>query len=312
MTKSTTLRTENSYFSFLPELGCQWTELVLPIPDQKQGEKSISVIQGYKQGGDFFSSGNFCMFPWVNRMWPNSFIEQNELKLAASSKNSHLVLDGNGFPLHGSISNSPWRRTNSSNSYSLDYKDPVQLRKCQLEQSFELRDSSLIVETKILNQEPNNWDYSLGYHPYFQLPHGKVDDWILEFHGRVKNIPLDQNCFPILENFGQIETLPYVNVKTVALKFLSLDHLYYFPEGLSISLYHPEHPYALNIESFSSNTNNLFPFCQIYTPSNRESIAIEPMLTPGNFEKVYFKYTERKFRKNHFFFQISLQLRSIK
>lgn len=312
MAKPSSLRTERSLFSFLPDKGCQWSELLLQIPTELENGESISLINGYQEEKGFFFSGNFCMFPWVNRMWPNSFIKQKELQNLSSSLDSDLALDGNGFPLHGRIFGNQWNQTKQENQFFLDYLDPIQNRKCRIEQSFDLGKSSLTTNIKIKNLEPEAWIYSLGYHPYFQLPFGNVDDWIIELHGAVHSVPLDRNCFPIREYLDDITSLPIPSLKVIPLNGIHLDHLYYFSEGLQISLYHPEHKFALWIESFPNNLFDNFSFCQIYTPDNRKSIAIEPMLTPGNFETLYNKYLLRNFQKKEKSFQFSLQLKSNK
>jgi aldose 1-epimerase len=309
MRKPYLLKNNSVEFVLDPELGSQWKSLRFKILNENQTEKSslewVDVISGFSRSDSFFSSGSFIMFPWVNRMLPNSFYP-NSLDKKDTTPNRYQ-LDSNNLPLHGTIHQDSWEKLEGQNQLELTYQEFTGRRKCRLTQDFELGEKEIKIHLQIDNLFPKSWHFSVGYHPYFRLPIGSVDDWILQFYGEGEKIDLDKNCLPILKQKGSEEIIASSHnsfPKTqIPLEAVQMDDLYYFVDGISISLTHPQLNYSICIES-KGNYDSIFNYCQIYIPPSRDRIAIEPMLTPGNFENLplkFFNFLEPNGKKNTVF-----------
>lgn len=308
------IQTNSVEFALDPRHGSQWESLRFKIPNENQTEKRssewVDVVYGYKNSESFFSSGSFLMFPWTNRMLPNSFYPNDISKKDFPS--TSFQMDSNGLPIHGTIYQNSWEIIEGKNRLDLLYEDFSGKRSCRLSQDFELGENEIKIHLEIDNLFPESWQFSVGYHPYFRLPIGSVDDWILQFYGRGVKINLDNQSLPILKesdfqniNKSSITDFP---IHPQSLKSVQLDDLYFFEEGVQISLTHPECNYKIWIESIGDSAS-IFKYCQIYTPASRDRIAIEPMLTPGNFENLpvnFLNFLEPNEKKN-FIFHIKIK-----
>ncbi len=269
------LKTKQAVFELYPSGGGQWLGLELVSPTDGS---LISIISGHKPPDPFFASGSFLMFPWVNRLEPNPWARD------PFYPSTHWLTDANGIPLHGLFHNLPRtiKEEISSESESMvsfsfvlpeEWKDSS-LSKIVLTETYFLTPSELKIRYTIENKSDSQFSFALGIHPYFRL--GKetnIDDLFL-FGSGFHEVKLGDFLLPekILSDEIRFEG-------EMSLQGLSFDSLY------QARLVDGSDSY---FGFFSMNRQERViigggNFYQIYTPSDRKSIAIEPMTATGNF-----------------------------
>ena len=91
--KKITIQNKSSELNINLEKGGQIEKLLLTLPNSK---KTISVIKPFDENENFFLSGNFLMYPWVNRI-ENTTNQSAEKKITISP----IQQDSNNFAIHG-------------------------------------------------------------------------------------------------------------------------------------------------------------------------------------------------------------------
>jgi aldose 1-epimerase len=124
----------------------------------------------------------------------------------------------------------------------------------------------LQIETTVLNLDDEAIPMADGWHPYFTLGN-KVDDYIMQFNS-ASMLEFDEKLIPT----GLIVEEPAFQVpKRIGERELDNCFPIDFEEGVPCCVLHnPNNKMTL---SFYGSSN--YPFLQIYTPSHRNSIAIE-------------------------------------
>jgi galactose mutarotase-like enzyme len=219
-----------------------------PIYAKLNGE---DILTPFNPEGGFFHSGNYLLFPWVNRLDPIP----NEWNIPERTQ-----FLGETTGIHGFVYNAPRTLIEKTENCASFFMELLQI---ELKESFTLGKDFFRTEVTIKNLSSKPFPFSLGYHPYFQIQNWENPE--IEFMGESWNWELDNALFPVK------------NPKKSRIPILSLkekwDHLFFSPNGLKLS--------GKGIHSRIIKTN--LPFFQIYTPLTLQSVAIEPMLTPGNF-----------------------------
>ncbi|HOJ63478.1 MAG TPA: aldose 1-epimerase [Spirochaetota bacterium] len=132
---------------------------------------------------------------------------------------------------------------------------------------------NLFIENKIICNffmisRDKNLPIGFGFHPYFTL-NKKIDQLYLKL-GDVIRYELDDKNIPTGNYFDFKDFIEYKKIDS--LSFDSVFRIKY--DGLKISLYDKEDDIKINIYE---NNGDKLKYFQIYTPPNRNSIAIEPM-----------------------------------
>jgi aldose 1-epimerase len=234
---------------------------------------SIVIIQADLEE-DFYLSGSYLLFPWVNRISsPTIKLPQKEIQLA------NYKTDQNGLPIHGLYAQSPRKIiSQTTNSITISpfsfYPDFPTFR-----ETFILQENEFICQTEFYNPTKLIQAFGYGYHPYFQL-NKPIDELELIVEPDTW-IPLDKNLLPAIEIKKTLEVLP-----SPSLSQRSLDHLFLEtrPQDAKITLKDPSS--NLSISCIGKHAQGLeeisLPFFQIYTPPHRKTIAIEPQTHSGN------------------------------
>lgn len=124
----------------------------------------------------------------------------------------------------------------------------------------------LQVETTILNLDSRTIPVTDGWHPYFRLG-GSIDECTLQFSSGTQ-LEFDEHLVPT----GRLLQVPDF-LEPALLKGRELDNCFLLQVQDGRPCCVLQHPG--NRLSLSFFTNALYPFLQIYTPSHRNSIAIE-------------------------------------
>ncbi len=264
------IRTKKSLFTIYPEHGMQWGSLAF----ESRGTL-VDVLSGWKPGEEFFRSGCFCMFPWVNRL-ENPPYPLND-----------CVKDANGIPLHGLVFRKSWKVLAQNSDFlrlGLEWKATRKIPsrntedRFQLEAIYKLGESRLSVDLRIQNLSDHSTEFSTGFHPYFRL--GK-DFPFLELP-RSEEIHLNPaNLLPVKDSRGFLSVNGKLEDRRISVQEQSLDHLFRQRNGIHVVLENPENGWKILLDS--SVESNVYQYVQIYTPDDGNSIAIEPMNFAGNY-----------------------------
>ncbi|MEO6000999.1 MAG: aldose 1-epimerase [Chitinophagaceae bacterium] len=122
------------------------------------------------------------------------------------------------------------------------------------------------VQTTIVNLSAETIPLADGWHPYFTLG-GTIDEWTLQFNS-CSMLEFNENLIPT----GKL--LPYAKfIEEQSLRGVDLDNSFLLNEGgndRACILYNPSN--KLSVSFFPDAS---YPYLQIYTPPDRQSIAIE-------------------------------------
>ncbi|MBE7412557.1 MAG: aldose 1-epimerase [Leptospiraceae bacterium] len=273
------INTGCSYFALNLQEGGQWMKLGLKSPFSNE---AIDVIKGYDKSKDFFISGCFFMFPFVNRSEYQNFQFQNSIYDFSNAKK-----DSNNFPIHGLICDTPRKifeeRSEDTTKINITSENPLDTNLYPLVvETYELSESKLTITTMFKNTSLQIQYFAFGYHPYFCLG-DSVDDCYIETN-LAMNYPLNEKLLP--DNQSKPEKLS-LQSSTNSLKGISWDNtLAYDKKEMNpfLSIINKNKNLQLMIHApkkFTKDSIN-YNFFQLYTPPDRKSIAVEPLSSTGN------------------------------
>ncbi len=256
------LRLQNSYLKVIPEQGCKIIEVTL------HSQQVIKVQGNYPdlQNDPLYQSCFLAPFP--NRIAKGEYSFENQEYSLKINENDR------GHALHGLFFNRPFRFIDKKedmnqeeavitfqNSLSKDEFQgyPFAL---QVEIQLTLGIKELKIQVSATNKDERKLPYGIGWHPYF-LSKGKIDNSklilpsteIMEFSDRDK-----------MQLIPTGNLIPFEEMKHNLLGATQLDTCFLNKESKSVVFE--------NLEIFMDEK---MKYLQIYTPDDRESIAIEPM-----------------------------------
>lgn len=252
------------------DLGGQVERLTLKNP---RSDKKIPVILPYDKTQPFFLSGNFLMYPWVNRL------ESNQISILGKKITiDPLEQDTSNRPIHGLYFNK--RRRLIEVKKDSARIEPIEINRNfpQFTESFVLEDSSLTIRTEFHNPTSSIQEFAYGYHPYLRLK-ANLDDCSIRTN-LTHYIPLTSDLLP--NKALSKSEISYLFTSNSTIGQMKLDHLFtgnanepYFgiaDEKEKVLLQVRATPYS----------QIPLPYFQVYIPEDRKSIAIEPMSCTGN------------------------------
>ncbi len=212
------------------------------------------------------------LFPYVNRIKDANYVFNNKsYHLAANEKSLNNALHGlifdKGFEMvlfdedNGII----------KMRYIYDHDHAGYPYKAIIENSFILNNNSLTIISTIENKSKQTIPVGHGWHPYFDLD-SKIDEAYL-YISASKYFLVDEQLIPTgeLKHFDKFARLSQI-AKT------ELD--YCFPintnSSLLAQLFYPKKDLTISLLAEG------YPYLQVYTPSDRKSIAIEAQTSAPN------------------------------
>ena len=266
--KKITIQNKSSELNINLEKGGQIEKLLLTLPNSK---KTISVIKPFDENENFFLSGNFLMYPWVNRI-ENTTIQSAEKKITISP----IQQDSNNFAIHGLYFNQKRNKVAVTEHSAEIIPSTFNSFFPEFTETYLLEESSLTIKTTFYNPTSDIQEFAYGYHPYLRLD-SKLEN--CKIHTNLSHyIPLTNELLPnsALEKRNVSEL--FLTDKPIG--NLELDHLL---TGKEEELYFgiSNENYLLRLR-IAANSQLTFPYFQIYTPADKKSIAIEPMTSTGN------------------------------
>jgi aldose 1-epimerase len=260
----------------LPDCGALLNEFSIPA-----GEGRLQAVSGYKDLADlhknhplFYRSAKLSPFPC--RISKGQYAFDGE-----TYEFENKFIDGSA--IHGLLFNKSFTMLNSeaedhqvsvvleyeykkeNRGYPFDYKISVK---------YTLKKEGLLaLETTVTNTSAGRIPLADGWHPYFSLG-GKVNKWQMKIASR-EILELDRTLAPT----GKL--IPFDHFMTPALiGDDAYDHCFLLQSsyaGAACLLLNPDSRMGLSF--FPDQT---YPYLQIYTPDDRNSIAIENLSAAPN------------------------------
>ena len=271
------LNTETGeYASVLPEFGGNLNQLVLA---NSQNEL-IAVIDGYATEADAKANAGYKsskLAPFPNRLRNGQYTFKRIKHEVAISRPQE------GHAIHGL-----WHSANYEvvKMKSSDEKASVHLIytyrgettgypfACEIVLKYRFSAKGLRCTTEITNKGKSAMPFGDGWHPYFKLKTETIDALQLTMPP-VRYMPLDDRKIP---TGNTVSYLDFFQANTI--NETQLDHGFEVlqSEGKAITtLSHTENETTTNLEIWQECSTGTYNFLQIYTPTDRKTIAIEPM-----------------------------------
>ena len=229
---------------------------------------------------DFFLSGSYILYPWVNRI-ASRFINYKNQKILLDT----ALCDTNDYPIHGLFFKSKRNlvKVEETNDYSYASitSETFHPKFPLLSEDFFLYEDRLQIVTTFQNTTNSPQFFSYGYHPYFQLD-SKINTCTLESNLDTV-LPLRKDLLP--ESYFLEGHRKYIFEDGDLINTLSLDHCF---TNLNLSndpfirLRFPFTGESICISTKLSPEFIPMTFFQVYTPEDRKTIAIEPLSSSGN------------------------------
>jgi aldose 1-epimerase len=253
----------------LPEIGALLHEFSIPA-----GNRRIQVINNYKNRADIdenfsISYKSAKLSPFVCRISEGKYTFEE-----GSYEFDKKFADGSA--IHGILFNKPFavlarKIQDDEASVTLGYlykkEDPAYPFDYVITVNYTLKKGGrLYLNTAIVNPSSQAIPIADGWHPYFSLE-GKVDDWLLSFHSR-KNLVFNEKLIPLGHT---VEVDKFYSPRLIGNEFF--DHCFLLEESSGMPAAILENPAnGLRLSFFPDSS---YPYLQIYTPADRQSIAIE-------------------------------------
>lgn len=247
-----------------------------------KSKESLPIISPDKENERPFGSGNFLMFPWVNRH-ASKVLSFHGKPLDFQG----LERDENGFPVHGLVHSlerkalkvrSDGRGAEFRIVFPEEWKDSP-LSHIAVREEYTLDETSagtlLTLRTKFNNLKSETIRFAYGYHPYFSLQDDPAT-WSLHLH-LDKNLELNEELVPVQPTIANsVESiLPDEKIR-------NLDHLFYGKDP-RVVLENSKRKYSITVMSPPPEEGQIsLEYYQIYTKPDFSSIAVEPCSAPGN------------------------------
>lgn len=242
---------------------------------------SFNLIKGYNSPADFIKNYNgviLAPFPGRIKNGQYSFEGNNyQLPINQTVENNaqHGFLYNKSFVVEASTVNGGKASIILSHNYdgkSKGYPFPF---KCLVHYVWD--GAALKVSITIINKGDTNMPLGLGWHPYFRFP-CLVNDLELELNCK-HQYKLDEKKIPTNETvaFDRFQ-------KSNLVQNTFLDNCFALPGNELVQTIIKDNKNGIRLIMEQATGVNQFNYIQIYTPKDRQSIALEPMTcTPDAF-----------------------------
>lgn len=235
--------------------------------------RRINELQSARQKGS--TAGIPLLYPWANRLASLDYRAAGQhVELHHASTLLHF--DEHGLPMHGI----PWGQLKwevleakkDSLLARLDWKRPDFLAVFPFRHSVQIAaqvdSDSLTVQTTVFANAASPVPISFGFHPYFGISHLSRAEWRLQTPA-MQRLSLDSCGIPtgVEELFRAMDT---------PLGDKSYDDGFALPDERS--------SFVLSGGRLNITVRFLegFPYAQVFAPSGKDFIALEPMTAPAN------------------------------
>ncbi len=252
---------ESAYFEIIPSLGgllshLNWSgDNVIKIPFADKYPLSANPYHP-----------SALLSPWVNRVRNGNYsFEGRNYQLPINEENL-------GNAIHGLLAR-------KAGIYETEHHKAIVRYHYQAEEkafpfpfesrlTYEFDEKNVFhITFEAINTGTGNMPFACGWHPYFQLPTGKLADWHIRFDS-ISKFHSDSQMIPLREE-------AYDASLGVHLGEESLDNVFRL---------HPKEKHVCVLENRHTNTQLVieqssidFPFLVVFAPEGENCLAIEPM-----------------------------------
>jgi len=214
--------------------------------------------------------------PWANRIDSESYLA-NGRRYLLNPALGNLRYDANHLPIHGLVAFTDRWTVMGQDAASVTsrlefWRVPEWMAQFPFAHAIEvthrLREGSLQIETSIENLSAEAMPLCVGYHPYFQLPGSKRDDWRVHV-AACEQVTLSDLLMPTGER--QPSTLP----DRVPLAGQALDAVFTALSGDDFVLEDGARQLAVKYGA-------KYTVAIVYAPAGREFVCFEPMTALTN------------------------------
>lgn len=253
---------KDTWFSIIPEYGGCLNSFVVNGRSILWRASNKTEIEA--QTIDSFAGAQ--LFPYPNRVKNAQY----------SFSDQEFLLPQNDYPrnnaLHGLVYNQSFtvddtdiEKGEISISFNYQKQHPGYPFEVLLKNKFQLGENSLYIFTTIANMGSEDIPIGHGWHPYFNTPL-KVDTHLLQISGD-EHFPIDEHLIP----YGNTKVLKSFS-KYAAIGTKELNHCFKLSENevQKTELVNPKDGVTVTM------ITDGYPYLQVYTPSHRNCIALEP------------------------------------
>ncbi len=258
-----------SFVRFIPAFGATPTELQLTHKGN-----SIQIFDGFKSADQIKSNEKSrCIFliPFPNRIKNGSYVfEGNEYQLPINKPKENNAI-------HGFIWNRNFELEENNNSIALthryngDYSGFPFPFSARFE--YALAENSFSINIQVLNTGKTSMPLGIGWHPYFTL-HKQADELQLQLPS-CNHLEADERLIPTgkRSTFTEFQTLQNIESRKFDDAFECAEN----ENFIVTKLRDPQTGATITLQQ-----DAIFKYLQVYTPPERNSIALEPMTCPAN------------------------------
>jgi aldose 1-epimerase len=254
--------------TFVPKLGMIGASLT------HRGEELLGQRNGlpaYEAKGS--TMGIPLLHPWANRL-AGMHYEAAGKSVTIDPESPRIKLDGNGLPIHGLLTASPYWQVDTTGAglhARLDFGAHPELLEAfpfphAIRHDIELTEDALRIATTVEASEGQPVPISFGFHPYLALPDTPRDRWEIELPVR-EHLILDDQSIPTGEAEKADEPSGPLGDRTYDDGYRGVKGPFVLEGG------------GRRIEvAFEEG----YPYAQVFAPEGQELICFEPMTAPTN------------------------------
>jgi aldose 1-epimerase len=253
--------------TFLPDLGMTGVSL------RREGREHLALPGGLAALRAGATLGLPLLAPWANRLSSRRYrAAGTDVDLSGIA----LRTDDNGLPIHGVLVGRPgWTVTRRSAragiarlSASTDVDSPAFPFPHRIEIAVAARDDRLSVDTTITPTGRIRVPVAFGWHPYLRLP-GPRAGWLLRLPART-HLALDERGIPTGASTTESPEAETITGRT-------FDDLYRLGRDRCMGIATGDGGPAITVRLETG-----YPYAQVWVPSGRRFVALEPMTSPTN------------------------------
>jgi aldose 1-epimerase len=235
--------------------------------------RRVDDLESAKRKGS--TAGIPLLYPWANRLAPLHYSAAGrDVELNLTSPLLHF--DDRGLPMHGV----PWGQlkweVTEANQHSFvarfDWSHLDLLANFPFPHSIQMEarieSDALAVQTTVFANASSSVPISFGFHPYFGIPHLPRAQWRLQTPAMVRLL-LDSRGIPTgaEESFGPIDAV--LGDKS-------------YDDGFAVLDKQPSFTLSGGGQTITVTFFEGFSYAQVFAPSGKEFVALEPMTAPTN------------------------------
>ncbi len=261
---------EQIRIGILPEYGAALNRFEVKVDD-----RWINIIDGYvsKEEAKRHRFKAVLLAPFPNRIKDGGY--EFEQKIFDLPKNDKF-----GHAMHGFIYNQPFDVTSSKDEINLSYSYngfekgfPFPF---DLKVKYRVSDLGLEQSVEVINNGEKSMPFGLGWHPYFSSLDHSVNNLSLKMPN-VRMMEVDPGKIPTgnLLDYSVFQEAEEIGAEELDNCFVVQNH-----NDPIVELFYPQLNKTLQLYFGKDDEQN--KYVQIYTPKDRNSIAIEPMTCAPN------------------------------